>query len=265
MIRPRIIPCLLLKNQGLVKTVKFKNPTYLGDPINIVRIFNDKAADELFFLDITATAERKGPPWELLKEVADEAFVPFGYGGGIRRIEDVRNLIALGLEKVAVNSYALERPAFISECSAEIGAQSVVAAIDVKRNWLGRYEVWNHASGKSAGKDPAQWAQQLEQLGAGELLLNSVDRDGCMQGYDLELIRSISKAVTIPVTACGGAGSVHHLQQAITAGASAAAAGSMFVFNGPHRAVLISYPSETRLETRQREGLHWNDGGRDTS
>lgn len=248
MFKPRVIPCLLLRNLGLVKTIKFKDPKYLGDPINIVKIFNDKEVDELVFLDITATVENKRPPFKLLENVAGEAFMPLGYGGGIRTLDDIKTILELGVEKVAINTYVVEHPSFIRAAADFAGSQSVVVSIDVKKNLWGKYEVMTHGGRKATGLDPVKFAVEMEKQGAGELLLNSIDRDGTMQGYDLELIRRVTSAVGIPVVACGGAGTVQHLGEAVKqGGASAAGAGSMFVFQGPHRAVLISYPVQSEL------------------
>ncbi len=247
MIRPRVIPALLLKGQGLVKTVRFKEPRYLGDPINIVRIFNDKEVDELIFLDITATNENRRPSFEMLGKITSECFMPLGYGGGIRTLEDVRQLLGLGVEKVILNTAAVERPDFVSEAADYAGSQAVVISMDVKRSLLGKYEVFTRSGRQATGLDPVRHAQEMERRGAGELFVNSIDRDGTMQGYDLDLIRRVAEAVSIPVIACGGAGTIQHLAEAIRAGASAAAAGSMFVFQGPLRGVLISYPSREEL------------------
>jgi len=248
MLIPRVIPCLLLRNAGLVKTVKFKDPKYLGDPINIVKIFNEKEVDELVFLDISATVDGKRPPFDLLGKVASEAFMPLGYGGGIRVIEDVKTILGLGIEKIAINSYAVENRAFIRQAANFAGSQSVVVSMDVKKNRWGKYEVFTHSGRKATGLDPVKFAVEMEKIGAGELFLNSIDRDGTMQGYDLELVTRVTSAVNIPVVACGGAGTVQDLAAAVRqGGASAAGAGSMFVFQGPHRAVLISYPTPRDL------------------
>lgn len=239
----RVIPCLLLQNGGLVKTVKFKNPTYIGDPINAVKIFNDKEVDELILLDITATSEGQGPNYKLIQNIVSEAFMPIGYGGGVGRIEDVQRLLSLGIEKVGINSSAAENPAFVSQAAELAGSQSVVVSMDVKKGFLGRYEVWTRGGRKKTSFEPVGFAKLMQQHGAGELLLTSIDRDGTMAGYDLELIRKVASAVTIPVIACGGAGKMSDFSSAINdAGASAVSAGSLFVFHGPHRAVLISYP-----------------------
>jgi cyclase len=248
MLRTRVIPCLLLKNRGLVKTIRFKDPSYLGDPINIVKIFNDKEVDELFFLDITATLENRRPLFDLLSKITTECFMPLGYGGGIRHLEDVKTILSLGVEKIVVNSYAVENPSFLKAAADLAGSQSVVASIDVKKNLYGEYEVFTRSGHKASGLNPVKFAVEMEKQGAGELLLTSIDRDGTMEGYDLDLIRQVSRAVSIPVVACGGAATVQDLGQVIRQGsASAAAAGSMFVFQGPHRAVLISYPTSQEL------------------
>lgn len=249
MYRTRVIPCLLLKNQGLVKTVKFKAPIYLGDPINVVRIFNDKEVDELVLLDITATIEHGKPRVKLISQIASECFMPLAYGGGIRSLEDIRELFGIGIEKVIINSFAVENPSFIREAADQAGSASVVVSIDVKKNLRGKQEVFIHSGTKPTGLDPVKYAQEMEAMGAGELLLNSIDLDGTMDGYDLELIKCVSRAVHIPVVACGGAGSVANLAEAVKeGGASAAAAGSLFVFQGRHRAVLISYPGPQELK-----------------
>ena len=234
---------------GLFKTFKFKEPKYLGDPINIIKIFNDKEVDELILLDITATIENKRPPFDLIARVTTECFMPLCYGGGVRNLDDMKILFSLGVEKVSINTYAVNNPAFVKIASNLLGSQSVIVSIDVKKNLLGTYEVFTHGGRKSTGLDPIKFALEMEKQGAGELLLNSIDRDGTMQGYDLELIKQVSSAVNIPIVACGGAGNIQHLEEAVNkGGASAAAAGSLFVFQGPHRAVLISYPGSKELQ-----------------
>lgn len=254
MIRPRVIPCLLLQDRGLVKTVKFKNPKYLGDPINIVRIFNDKEVDELVFLDIKATPENRPPAFDQLRNITSECFMPLGYGGGIKSMEDVRQLLSIGIEKIILNTSSVENPALIRAVADHAGSSSVVISIDVKKNIAGKYEVHTHCGRKGTGLDPVKHAVEVEKLGAGEILINSIDRDGMMEGYDLELVRRVSEAVGIPVVACGGAGNTRHLRDAIKlGGASAAAAGSMFVFQGPLRAVLISYPDPQEIKSLLEE------------
>jgi imidazole glycerol-phosphate synthase subunit HisF len=249
MIRPRVIPALLLKGQGLVKTVKFKTPKYLGDPINIVRIFNDKEVDELVLLDITATPENRGPQFDLLKNITSEAFIPLAYGGGIRSMDDVRKLLSIGIEKLIMNTSAVETPTLVREVADHAGSQAAVVSMDVKKNFLGKYEVFTRCGQKKTGLDPVKHAIEMEKMGAGEIFINSIDRDGTMQGYDLDLVRKVADAVGVPVVACGGAGNLTHVSEVIKHGhASAAAAGSIFVFQGPLRGVLISYPTPKELK-----------------
>ncbi len=243
MIQTRVIPCLLLRNLGLVKTVRFRKPTYVGDPINAVKIFNDKEVDELVFLDITATPERKKPPFELLSKIASQCFMPLSYGGGVRDLDDMTTLFSLGVEKVVLNSIAAEDPGFVRRAADRFGSSSVIVSIDVKKRFFGKPEVVTQGGRRKTGLDPVRFSVQMEEAGAGELFLNSVDRDGTMEGYDLPLIRQVVGAVGVPVVACGGAGSADDLRRAVAdGGASAAAAGSLFVFQMPHRAVLINYP-----------------------
>lgn len=247
MFRARVIPCLLVKGDGLVKTIRFKEPKYVGDPINAVRIFNEKEVDELIFLDITATPENRAPSFDRVREIASECFMPMCYGGGIRTIDHARQLFSLGVEKVSLNTAAAETPGLVTELANAFGSQSIIVGMDVKRDWLGRRRVITRCGAKNTGREPVDYAREMAERGAGEIILNSIDRDGTMRGFDLELIREVTRAVNIPVVACGGAGSVPHLAEAVAAGASGAAAGSLFVFTGPHRAVLINYPSVREL------------------
>ena len=249
MLKVRVIPCLLLQNGGLVKTVKFKNPVYVGDPINAVRIFNDKEVDELLFIDIEASKQNRGPDYNLIAKISNEVFMPFGYGGGVRSIEDIKKLTRLGVEKVCINSYGILNPDFISRAADISGSQSIVAAVDVKKDFLGKDRVYHHIKGKTTSLDVLEYVQMLEQKGAGEILLNSVDRDGTFAGYDLNLLKKVSEVLTIPVIALGGAGSINHFVSAVKeAKVSAVAAGSFFVFYGAHRAVLITYPDKEELK-----------------
>ena len=250
MLIPRVIPCLLLKDKGLVKTVKFKNPKYVGDPINAVRIFNEKEVDELIFLDITATIEKRPPPIDVISQISDECLMPLTFGGGISTVDQVKQVLNSGAEKVSINTSAVENPILIKEASENFGSQSIVVAIDVKKKLFGKYEVFTHDGTRGTGLDPVQFSQKMEEYGAGEILINSIDRDGTMQGYDINLIKLITTAVNIPVIACGGAGRVHDFSEALlTGGASAVAAGSLFVFYGKRRAVLINYPTREELES----------------
>lgn len=250
MVPVRVMPCLLLKGQGLVKTVRFKDPTYVGDPRNAVRIFNEKEVDELVILDILATPQGRRPRFDLIEEIVSEAFMPVAYGGGIRDIEDAARVLALGVEKVVLCTRAVEDPPFLSEAAERFGSQSVVACLDVKKRLFGGYEVYTRGGRKGCGRDPLTVARQMEKMGAGEILLQSIDRDGTQSGYDLELIRQVAGAVSIPVVAAGGASRMEDFRAAVLdAGASAVAAGSLFVFKGKHRAVLITYPEPAELET----------------
>jgi cyclase len=243
------MPCLLLKDKGLVKTVRFRDPNYLGDPINAVWIYNRNEADELIFLDITATRESRTPPLDLIQKISDEAFMPVAVGGGIRTIPTITALLQAGVEKVIINTAAVESPGLIAEASHIFGASTIVAAMDVKRTLLGKYEVFTRAGTKSTGLDPVKHARNMEAQGAGELFVNSIDRDGTMEGYDLDLIRQVADSVTIPVIASGGAGSLRDLSRAIHEGhATAASAGSLFVYHGRRRAVLINFPTRQELK-----------------
>jgi imidazole glycerol-phosphate synthase subunit HisF len=250
MLKTRVIPAMLLKERGFVKTRQFKKPVYLGDPKNIVRIFNDKEVDELAIFDITASREGRRPDFDYLKELTVECFMPVCYGGGVRHLEDIEQLFALGIEKVAINTYAIENPRFIQEISTHFGSQSIMISIDVKKDMFGRYTCRTLSGRKNSSISPVQFAQKMQDCGAGEILINAIDCDGIMKGYDIPLIKTVTSVVDIPVIACGGAGNTSHFQQAVTlGGASAVAAGSFFVFQGPHRAVLISYPNYKELET----------------
>ncbi len=248
MLRTRVIPCLLLRGAGLVKTTRFKDPKYVGDPINAIRIFNDKEVDELMLLEITASRDGRGPSFSIIEEVASECFMPLAYGGGIRNLEDARRVLKLGVEKVIFNTAALRQPEVLRTASREFGAQAVVVSIDVRRKLFGRYEVYGEGGSKATGLDPVECAKRMQDCGAGEIFLTAIDRDGTMQGYDTELIASVARSVSVPVIASGGAGSVSDFVAAVKSGADAVAAGAMFVFHGPHRAVLITYPSRVELE-----------------
>ncbi len=254
MLRARVIPCLLLRDGGLVKTVKFADAKYVGDPINAVRIFNDKEVDELAFLDIGATPAGRGPNFELIADIASEAFMPFGYGGGITTLEQVRRLFGIGVEKIILNTAAATSPQLVSEAAALAGSSSVVASIDARRNWRGKYSVLVRGGRTDIMRDPVEHAREMERRGAGEILLNAIHRDGTMEGYDLELVQAVAGSIGIPVVAVGGAGQLGHFSEAVHSGASAVGAGSLFVFHGKHRAVLITYPEYAELERLFGEG-----------
>lgn len=250
MLRPRIIPCLLVKDKGLVKTVRFRRPTYVGDPINAVRIFNEKEVDELMLLDIDAAVNGSEPDYQMIEHIAAECRMPLCYGGGVNSLSAIQRIIALGAEKVAISSAAISQPTLIAEAAAIAGSQSVVVVLDVKRHSLGgSYEVYTHNGRRRTRLCPVAYAIKMAELGAGEILVNSIDEDGRMSGYNTSLVRSIRDAVGVPVTAMGGAGSLSDIAQVITeAGVSGAAAGSIFVFKGIHRAVLINYPNPAEKE-----------------
>ena len=243
--RTRIIPILLLKNAGLYKTRKFKNETYIGDPINAVRIFNEKEVDELAFLNISAARDGSDPDFDMLKDIASECFMPLSYGGGVKSVEMARALVAIGIEKIVVNSAPWRDKKLITRLADKLGSSSIVGSIDVKKNWRGKEQVFINGGQEKIPLSPIEWAQEMQRRGAGEILLNAIDRDGEMTGYDLGLVRRVADAVDVPVIAAGGARGVADFKSAVTeAKASAVAAGACFVFQGKHRAVLITYPSE---------------------
>lgn len=246
---PRIIPVLLLHNGGLYKTLKFKQPVYVGDPLNAVKIFNEKEVDELILLDIHATPEGRKPPLEYLATIASECFMPLSYGGGINSINGINEVIKTGIEKVVINTAAIENPQFVTEAAGKYGSTTIVVSLDVKKNLFGKYEVYNKNKRKIFSTDPVKMVVELNRCGAGELMLNSVDKDGTMSGYDNDLIKKISAEIDIPVVACGGAGTITHLKEAFDNGASAMAAGSMFVFKGTRNSVLINYPSQQEIKS----------------
>ena len=252
MFRPRVIPVLLLENLGLVKTIKFRRPKYVGDPINAVKIFNDLKADELIFVDISATRNNRLIPLKLIKEVGEEAFMPFAVGGGISSVKEAEKCIKNGAEKIILGYHAVMNPDFINECAKTFGSQSVVVSVDVKRNIFGKSQVYINNGRINSKYDPISWSINIENSGAGEIFINDINNEGMRGGYDLNLIKLISKSVNIPVVACGGAGKLSDLKSAIDAGAHAVAAGSIFVYQGPRMAVLINYPNnDTLLEIFQ--------------
>jgi cyclase len=242
----RIIPCLLLRGNGLVKTKKFKDAVYIGDPVNAVRIFSEKEVDELVILDIDATLEGREPNYELIAEIAGECFMPVAYGGGVSSLEQARKLIRCGIEKVVINSASVGTTRCISEIADVFGSQAVVGSVDARKTLFGGHRVFIKSGAIDTKLKPEDHAASLVQAGVGEIFLNSIDSDGQMQGYDLELIKKVSARVNVPLVACGGAGTLDHMRSAMKqGGASAVAAGSMFVFYGKHRAVLINYPTGT--------------------
>jgi cyclase len=248
MYRSRVIPCLLLQDQGLYKTIKFKNPRYLGDPINTLKLFNDKETDEIVVLDISASINGRGPKFDYIKRLTRECFMPMCYGGGVTTIEECEVLYKLGVEKVAFNTSLFTNPKLIRDAAKNFGSQSIIASIDVKKNLFGSYSVYVMSGTKDTKCNPVSYAKRAEELGVGEIFINSIDKDGMMNGYDYELIEKISSAVNIPVVAIGGAGSLADCVKSVKGGASAAAAGSLFVYYGPLKAVLINYPTQEELK-----------------
>jgi imidazole glycerol-phosphate synthase subunit HisF len=244
MLRPRVIPCLLVRNGGLVKTVRFGAGKYVGDPINAVRIFNEKETDEIIVLDIDASVLGHEPNLSMVANLAAECRMPLCYGGGVRTVEQAKRIVALGVEKVALSSAAIDDPLLIERIAAEVGSQSVVVVLDVKRETARKdYEVFTHNGARKTGRRAVEWAREAQARGAGEILVNSIDDDGVMKGYDLVLARAIRDATSIPMTFLGGAGSLADIAKLFeTCGVVGAAAGSLFVFKGPYKAVLINYP-----------------------
>jgi cyclase len=248
MVRTRIIPVLLISDGGLVKTVKFSNERYLGDPINAVKIFNEKEVDELVLLDIKASKNGTEPNFDEIGEIVSEAFMPIGYGGGIKTMQHIEKLFNIGVEKVILNTTVFENESLITEASRIYGSQSIVVSLDVKKDLWGDYRIYTHSGSRKQKLDLLSALKHVQDLGAGELIMNSIDKDGTMAGYDLPLIKKVSGHLEIPVVAIGGAGTIQHLAEVIQAGASAIAAGSMFIYQGVHKAVLISYVTTEQLE-----------------
>jgi len=249
MLQTRVIPVLLLKKNGLYKTVKFKNPTYIGDPINAVKIFNEKDVDELAILDIAATSNSNEINYKLIKELASECFMPLSYGGNINNIEQIKKLFEIGIEKVILNSHIHNNLELITEASELYGSQSIVVSIDVKKNFFGKHEIYTHSGKKKIKTDLIEFIKTVEEKKAGEIIINSIDLDGVMKGYDIDLMKKIVDSVNIPVVAVGGAGNIEHIQELVKkTKVSAAAAGSIFVYYGKHKAVLINYPTQKELK-----------------
>ena len=250
MLNTRIIPALLLQNKSLVKTVKFSNPCYIGDPINTVRIFNELEVDELVFLDITATNERREPNFKILSEIADECFMPLGYGGGIKSLEQARKVFSIGFEKIILNTSTHLRKGLITQIAEVYGNQAVIVSIDVKMNFWGTHEVWSHSGRQNTKKNAVEWAVEVESLGAGEIFLTSIDREGTWSGFDVNLVKKVTDSVSIPVIANGGAGTIDHISEVVKRGsASAVALGSMVVYQQKGYGVLVNFPDKQLLES----------------
>lgn len=258
MLRPRITPCLLVHKGGLVKTVGFKTPKYVGDPINAVKIFNEKEADELVVLDIDATVNNTEPGYRMIANLAAECRMPLCYGGGIKNPEQAKRIIGLGVEKVAISSAAVEQPELITHIADEIGRQSVVVVLDVKKRLFSKdYDVFTRNARNNTKRSVFDLAVEAEKLGAGELVINSIDQDGAMKGYDLALAERIRQVVKIPITILGGAGSLNDIEALVrTCGVIGASAGSLFVFKGVYKAVLINYPTLVQRDELIRNALH---------
>lgn len=246
--RPRIIPCLTITNNDLVKTIQFKNPRYIGDPVNSVKIFNDKGVDELCILDITASKENKEPNYQLLQEIANEAFMPLSYGGGLKNLDQVKKIIKMGYEKVVFNTSFINNPDLIKETVEYLGSSGVVISIDVKKNVFGKYNVYINDGSQEIKKSLSEVIKQVEELNAGEIIINSITNDGMMEGYDLNLIKLVSESINVPVIAIGGAKDVNDLKKAIDVGAHAVAASSMFIYYGKQKAVLITVPNLNQFD-----------------
>lgn len=243
MLRPRIIPCLLVHDKGLVKTVQFGSPKYVGDPINAVRIFNEKEVDEIMILDIDATANGNEPDYKMIENLAAECRMPLCYGGGVKTVEQAQRIFSLGVEKVAISSEAINNPYLITEIGDRVGRQSIVVVLDVKKSKKGNYEIWTQNGSKNSGKDAVEFSKLVESLGAGEIVVNSIDNDGVMKGYDINLVEKIRSTVHLPITVLGGAGKLEDIGELINKfGIIGASAGSLFVFKGIFKAVLINYP-----------------------
>ncbi len=253
MLSHRVIPCLLLSRRGLVKTQKFANPKYVGDPINAIRIFNEKEVDELMVLDIDASKEGRGPDFALIEQLAGECFMPLCYGGGVRNLEDAGTLFNLGVEKIALQTTTIRCPNVVRDIADRYGEQAVVVSIDVKRNWRGQPQLFSGNGTKFRHTDWRAALHSAVQMGAGEILFNVVDRDGTLGGMDLELIGEASKSISVPLIAIGGVGSLADIKAAVCSGASAVGVGAFFVFHGPHRAVLITYPRYEELQNLWRD------------
>lgn len=248
MLRTRVIPALLLDDQSLVKTQRFRRQRYIGDPCNTVRIFNELEVDELAFLDITATREHRAPNFALLEDIATECFMPLSYGGGLTRFADAARIFSIGFEKVVINSHAYDRPELITEIADVYGSQAVVVSIDVRRTRLGREHMYSHGGRRARKGDPVSWAVEAQRRGAGEILLTSISREGTWSGLDLDLTRRVASAVDIPVIAHGGAGSLSDIGSAVHEGrASSVALGSMVVFQKKDFGVLVNFPDPVAL------------------
>jgi cyclase len=261
MLRPRIIPSLLLHDKGLVKTVNFKSHKYIGDPINAVRIFNEKEVDELAIFDIDATVLNKEPDYILIEKLANQSRMPLCYGGGVKTVQQAQKIFGLGIEKIALSSAVIQNPQLVTDIADRVGSQSVIVVLDIKKKLLGGYELYTHNGKKPTGINPIKFAKELESVGAGEIIINSIDQDGMMKGFDLSLIDKIAETITIPMTVLGGAGSISDIKKVIDKHrVIGVAAGSLFVFKGVYKAVLINYPSREEKDLLIHEDFEIKKG-----
>lgn len=249
MLKTRVIPCLQLIGDSLVKTVKFTNHGYIGDPVNTVRIFNELEVDELCFLDIRASIDGRLPAISILKQISDECFMPLSYGGGVKDFSVAKQILSIGFEKIVINTEAYRNPSLLTKLAEHFGAQAVIGSIDVKKNIWGKYQVFVNDGTEKTSLDPVEWAQKMQTLGAGEILLTSIDRDGTWMGFDVELTKKVAESVSIPVIANGGAGSIAHIREVVKSGhASAVSLGSMVVYQKKEMGVLVNFPDKVELE-----------------
>jgi cyclase len=249
MIDKRVIPCLLLHKGGLFKTEKFNKPTYIGDPINAIKIFNEKEVDELMFFDIDSSAQHRDPNYKMIEDIASECFMPLSYGGGVKTIEQMKKIFKLGVEKISLSSQVVENPNFLLEATSIFGSQSVIVTIDIKKDFWGNKKIFIYNGKKNTKLDPINFVKKIETLGAGEIVVNSIDHDGVMCGYDIELLKVIKSITKVPIVALGGAGNLIHMKEVFQiSNVDAAACGSMFLYQGPLKGVLISYPSVKKIQ-----------------
>lgn len=249
MLQTRVIPVLLIHKKGLYKTTKFKQAKYVGDPINAIKIFNEKEVDELILLDIDASKEGREPDYKMIEKVASECFMPLCYGGGVKSIDQIRKIFSLGVEKISLNHCTLTDSRLIEEASAVFGSQSIVGTVNIKKSFFGKHKLYNHVSKKTLSKPIKTFLTELINKGVGEIFINDVDNDGVMEGFNVELLKELSSNLSVPIICCGGAGTLEHCRSVIAqTDASAVSAGSMFVFQGKHRAVLITYPERNKLD-----------------
>lgn len=255
MLEKRVIPCLLLHKGGLYKTQNFKKPTYIGDPINAIKIFNEKEVDELMFLDIDASVENKEPNYKMIEDIASECFMPLCYGGGVKTVDQMKKIYSLGVEKISISSQAVINPNLIKEASSIFGNQSVIVTIDIKKDFLGKKKVFINNGKKNTKINPMDFVKRVETLGAGEIVVNSIDHDGVMKGYDIEFLKEIKSNIKVPVIALGGAGNLNHIKEVFeSSNIDAVACGSMFVYQGPLKGVLISYPPYQKIQELLKKG-----------